>query len=277
MNRRELLAALAASTSGVAGCNVREVGGSEDATSASPEARPTTVTAESTDTTPGSSPTVVETPSIASLGFPETICSAEVLSEFHIRAIVDPAFGPDWDGVEVADRYSLGFEGPGLADDAPVVGVVRDGRSRAYPVSVVWWHEVVNDRLGGPLLVTYCPICSSGMVAERLVAGDETVFGVSGQLWQPPGEYAAASIDDGTVFGASASDVDAEARNSGNLVLYDEATRSFWSQLLARAICGPQAGEELTLVPATVTSWGAWRAERPETDVLLPPPASTLM
>lgn len=68
--------------------------------------------------------------------------------------------------------------------------------------------------------------------------------------------------------------VTAGARNSGNLVLYDEATGSFWSQLLAQAICGLQTGEDLTLVPATVTSWSAWWSEYPETDVLLPPPYS---
>jgi hypothetical protein len=270
MNRRAILAALAASAGALAGCNATSGDSGESLSTEAPAQSPTT-------TDSSGSPTTAGTLGLAELGFPDTICSAEVLPEFHIRAIVDPAFGPDWDDVDVADQYFVGFEGPGLSDDAPVVGVTRGGRARAYPVAVVWWHEVVNDRLGGPLLVTYCPICASGLVAARLVGGEETVFGVSGQLWQPPGEYAAASIDRGTVFGASASGVDAEARNSGNLVLYDEATRSFWSQLLARAICGPQRGEELALVPATVTSWGEWRAEHPETDVLLPPPASTLM
>lgn len=270
MNRRDLLAAVAASGSLLAGCGGRQPSESESAepSSTSTTARTPPPTATSTD---------ADEPSLASLGFPPTICEAEVLPDFNIRAIVEPAFAPDWDGLDVDDRYYIGFEGPGLPDEAPVIGVARGGSARAYPISVVWWHEVVNDRLGGPLLVTYCSICSSGMVAERLVAGEETVFGVSGQLWQPPGEYGSASIEAGTVFGASASRVDAEAKNSGNLVLYDEATRSFWSQLLAQAICGPQAGTELTLVPTEVASWGAWRSTHPETDVLLPPPYSTLM
>lgn len=277
MNRRALLAAVAASGSLFAGCGSRQSPTDES---------PSTATA-----TPSTSP-VTDEYTLASLGFPSTICAAEVISDFHIRAIVAPVFGPDWDGIAVDDRYSIGFEGPGLPDGAPIIGVERGGTARAYPLSVVWWHEVVNDvfesrsqasrgesevEAGEPLLVTYCPLCSSGMVAERVVDGVETVFGVSGQLWQPPGEYAAASIDAGTVFGASASRVEAEAKNSGNLVLYDEATESFWSQLLAQAICGPEAGEELTLVPTRVTSWGAWRREYPETDVLLPPPYSTLM
>jgi hypothetical protein len=105
----------------------------------------------------------------------------------------------------------------------------------------------------------------------------ETTFGVSGQLWQPPDIYAASAETDGRVFGASATDGEAEVRNSGNLVLYDERTRSYWSQLLAEAICGERQGERLGIVPSTVTTWGEWRADHPETDVLLPPPHSTLM
>jgi hypothetical protein len=115
------------------------------------------------------------------------------------------------------------------------------------------------------------------MVAERRVAGTETVFGVSGQLWRPPDIYAESAKLDGRVFGASATDGEAEARNSGNLVLFDERTRSYWSQFLARAICGEREGDELTIVPSTVTTWGEWRTEHPGTDALLPPPHSTLM
>lgn len=36
-------------------------------------------------------------------------------------------------------------------------------------------------------------------------------------------------------------------------------------------------GTDLTLVPSTLTTWGEWREEYPETDVLLPPPHSRLM
>ena len=187
----------------------------------------------------------------------------------------------------------MGFAGEGLADGSYVIGLTSaDGaRARAYPLAVVWWHETVNDSFGGgpdagqsgsdgddePVLVTFCPICQSGMVAERRVAGAETTFGVSGQLWQPPDIYTASAETDGRVFGASATDGETEVRNSGNLVLYDERTRSYWSQLLAEAICGERQGERLTILPSTVTTWGEWRTDHPETDVLLPPPYSTLM
>ncbi len=213
-------------------------------------------------------------------GLPTTICEAEVIEDIGIRAIVDPVYAKSWEGVEIDRKYRMGFEvGDGLTADSYVIGVTSAGgtRARAYPLSVVWWHEIVNDSLDGPLLVTYCPICQSGMVAERRVAGVETAFGVSGQLWRPPDIYAETAKVDGRVFGASATEGEVEARNSGNLVLYDEATRSYWSQFLARAICGEREGDRLKIVPSAVATWGAWREEHPETDVLLPPPYSTVM
>jgi hypothetical protein len=60
----------------------------------------------------------------------------------------------------------------------------------------------------------------------------------------------------------------------GNLVMYDEATRSYWSQILGEAICGPKTGERLSIVPSTVATWGDWQADNPDTEVLLPPPHS---
>ena len=57
-------------------------------------------------------------------------------------------------------------------------------------------------------------------------------------------------------------------------MLADEQSGSYWSQLLARAICGPLEGTGLEILPSTVTTWGEWRRSHPETDVLLPPPYS---
>ncbi len=158
-----------------------------------------------------------------------------------IPAITGPAFGDDWSEVPVVDRFE---ERPRLRPESPVVGVKRAGEARAYPLAVLNWHEVVNDHLGGPLLVTYCPLCGSAVVAERTVAGEPAVFGVSGKLWR------------------------------GDLVLYDRPTGSLWSQILATAIRGPRTGEQFTLIPSSLTAWHAWRETHPDTRVLLPPPIS---
>lgn len=150
-----------------------------------------------------------------------------------IPAISIPAFARDWSGV----RWSLDAE-------EQVIGVEVDGAARAYPLSVLNWHEVVNDSVGGPLLVTYCPLCGVGVVADRRVDGSPTVFGVSGFLWH------------------------------ADLVMYDRQTDSLWSQLLARSIRGPATGDHLQVQPSTMTTWDDWLADYPGSEILLPPPAS---
>jgi hypothetical protein len=150
-----------------------------------------------------------------------------------IPAIVEPAFDSDWRAVDAS-----------LAPGEQIIGVEAGGDARAYPLMVLNYHEVVNDTFGGPLLVTYCPLCGSGVVADRTVDGTETVFGVSGLLWR------------------------------SDLVLYDRLTESLWSQILATAVQGPSTGTELALRPSTMTSWAAWRETHPDTEVLLPPPRS---
>lgn len=151
-----------------------------------------------------------------------------------IPAIAEPASAGDWGAVEGT-----------LAPNDLVVGVRRDGEARAYPLSLLTRHEVVNDTLGDrPLLVTYCPLCASGVVAERTVGGGPADFSASGYLYR------------------------------SDLVLYDHTTASLWSQLLATAIRGPATGMALSLLPSSLTTWSRWRGANPDTRVLLPPPAS---
>lgn len=245
MKRRAFLSGVAASAVGTAGCLVGYRGGGDE---------PTT-----------------EFSGIAEYGYPSTICE-EGRRPDAIPAIDDPAFAPDWSGLDLPEGYRR--DGGGLTDDRVVVGIARGETARAYPLSVLARHEVVNDSLDGPVLVTYCPICRSGLVASRELEGEAATFGVTGLLWKPPDAYTAASEADGTVFGTAKSEPYADVRDSANLVMYDEPTRSRWSQLLAEAICGPRTGESLEIRPSTVATWGEWREGHPGTEVLLPPPYS---
>lgn len=282
MNRRRVCAGLlSALVGGLSGCS-----GAEPGTGDRPSQTATVTTADRP--APTTDPEL-----LARLGDPSDVCEAGVVEDFGIRDIVDPAFGADWDGYEIDPRYTREGTGEGLTDDAVVVGREGGGRARAYPVSVLWHHEVVNDTVerdstarrtaadgdrGVPLLVTYCSICRSGLVAERRVRGEPTTFGVSGQLWRPPDRYIVASEKSGRAFGADrwGNPGSTRVRNAANLVMYDAATRSFWSQGIGRAICGPMAGTSLDIVPSTLASWGDWRDEHPDTEVLLPPPHSTV-
>lgn len=214
-------------------------------------------------------PTATHRPAepLARSGVPQDICE-ESVRDIDIIEVVEPAFGPDWAGLEIGGQYGE------LTDETVVIGVERDGRARAYPLSILWYHEIVNDRFGDPLLVTYCPLCKSGVVAERRVDGRSTVFRVSGLLWRPERMRAEAAKAADRVFGADMTSGETEAINAGNLVMVDDRTGSYWSQLLAQAICGARTGDRLNIVPSEVASWSAWRDAHPDGEILLPPPYS---
>lgn len=61
---------------------------------------------------------------------------------------------------------------------------------------------------------------------------------------------------------------------NSNLVMEDRQTESHWSQIAATAIRGPQTGQQLSLVPATLLTWAEWQQRHPDTAVLLSPPES---
>jgi hypothetical protein len=254
MRRRDLL--VVAGSVGLAGC----VSGVTD-TDSDGNADTDGDESASTDDEAG-----VAVPSLAERGTPRTICEEEIKPD-GIRAISEPAFGLVGEYPDDPDGYRT------LTDDRTIIGLEAEGTARAYPLDILNVHEIVNDALGGPMIVTYCPICRTGMVADRQIDGETATFDVSGLLWKAPGIQAAASEQDDRVF----SDREAGVANNGNLVMYDDVTGSYWSQILAQAICGPMAEMRLSIRPASTTTWGEWSEEHPDTEVLLPPPASTVV
>jgi hypothetical protein len=136
-------------------------------------------------------------------------------------------------------RFVAAGDADFLPDEDIVMALELQGESRAYPVTILNYHEIVNDVIAGrPVAVTYCPLCGSGLVFERTFEGRAVDFGVSGLL-----------------------------RNN-DLILYDRATESLWQQITGRAFAGPLRGEELRSVPVAMTRWGTWRTVHPDTRVL---------
>lgn len=261
MDRRRFLGL--AVTGGLAGCIRGSTGTGEPS---STEHSSTRVPSGTRSLPPTTDPEVP----LARRGTPANICRKDLLPT-GIVSVVEPTFAADW-----SDHDTAGYGGE-LAADAMVVGLTDRHRARAYPLDVLGRHEVVNDEFGRPVIVTYCPLCASGLVAEPVVDGAPATFGVSGRLWRPPEVPTRRSRAEGRVFGASYRTRTSTPRpeRDHNLVMYDAATGSYWSQLLATAICGPRRGDSLPIVPSTVASWRDWRAEHPDTEVLLPPPHST--
>lgn len=149
--------------------------------------------------------------------------------------------GPEKDGIPAIDKpdfLAAGFAAL-LKNDDEVLGIVRGKTTRAYPIRILNWHEVVNDRIdGAPVVISFCPLCGTGMAFDARVNGRELSFGVSGLLY------------------------------NSDVLLYDRQTNSLWSQLLAQAISGPLKGSRLALLPLTQTTWADWRRLHPDTVVL---------
>lgn len=170
---------------------------------------------------------------------------AQTLNGFDLTgALVPPTAiargGPPRDGIPAIDRPRfVGAAQSGLGDKDRVLGLARNGVARAYPVRILNWHEVVNDRIGNdPISITYCPLCGTGVAFRAHLDGQAATFGVSGLLY------------------------------NSDVLLYDRATESLWSQLLAQAISGPLKGRKLDPLPITHTTWADWRRRHPATEVL---------
>ena len=148
--------------------------------------------------------------------------------------------GPPKDGIPAIDRPRfVAAESAGLRADDRVLGLAHNGIARAYPVRILNWHEVVNDRYGElPVAITYCPLCGSGIAFDARAGGKPLNLGVSGLLL------------------------------NSDVLLYDRGTQSLWSQLKQLAISGPMKGTRLTALPLEHTSWADWRARHPGTEVL---------
>ncbi|MCL4746616.1 MAG: DUF3179 domain-containing protein [Burkholderiaceae bacterium] len=93
--------------------------------------------------------------------------------------------GPPKDAIPAIDRpqFVSAARATFLSDDDVVLALERNGVAKAYPLRILNWHEVVNDRFGDEaIVITYCPLCGSGVAFVSAVAGRVLSFGVSGLL-----------------------------------------------------------------------------------------------
>ena len=149
--------------------------------------------------------------------------------------------------------FVRGAEAEYMTPEDRVVGVEVDGQAKAYPMSVMSFHEVANDTVGGvPVAVSWSPVCYSPRAFLRRAPA---------MVSQP------ASVD------AAAGTGLLELGNSGKLLLnssvyYDRPTESLWLQFLGQAVAGPYEGWWLEQIPAVNASWQSWLGAYPDTLVL---------
>ena len=139
----------------------------------------------------------------------------------------------------VNPRFTSAEEATWLNDDDMVLGLDYNGAVKAYPFRILNWHEIANDDANGePVLITYCPLCRTGIAFKRTIDGEVYNFGTSGKLW------------------------------NANLVMYDDKTDTYWSQVIAQAIIGPLAGTKLEPIHLEAVKWGDWKRIHSNTLVL---------
>ncbi len=149
--------------------------------------------------------------------------------------------GPGRDGIPSIDKPK--FIKPSdvnfLLPDDMIISLTQDGITKAYPIRILIWHEIANDTINGKAItVTYCPLCATGMVFDRIIDGKEKSFGVSGLLYR--------------------SDV----------LMYDRETMSLWSQLGMKGVSKDAIGKKLKWLPSEHLTWAAWRQKYPNGSVL---------
>jgi hypothetical protein len=157
-----------------------------------------------------------------------------------------------------------------------VIGVEINGKSRAYPLTVMNVHEVVNDELAGvPIAVTFSPLCDSAIVFDRRVNGQSLQFGVSGLLLdsnlvmydKQPDVVAHTSLNSQDAKPATQVSMNADQSPPVSAA----PASSLWSQMAAMAIAGPAVGTTLAQIPnVNVCTWKHWLATHPTTEVILP-------
>ncbi len=149
--------------------------------------------------------------------------------------------GPPRDGIPAIDKpsYLRAGEARYLKDSDLVLGMVHKGIARAYPIRILVWHEIVNTEFDGePVVITFCPLCGTGLAFSAVMDGKPLDFGVSGLL------------------------------HNSDLLMYDRQTESLWSQIPGQAVTGKMAGKRLRRLAVVHLAWQDWRRQYPDSQVL---------
>lgn len=149
--------------------------------------------------------------------------------------------GPPRDGIPSIDqpKFLPVNKASYLTDTDRVLGVIYNGIQKAYPIKILNFHEIVNDQFGEhPVVITFCPLCGSGMAFEAHIAGSPKTFGVSGLLY------------------------------NSDVLLYDRQTESLWSQIRGEAIAGPLVNIRLEMISIQLVTWVEWKKNFPFSQVL---------
>lgn len=153
--------------------------------------------------------------------------------------------GPPKDGIPAIDNptfESIADASDRVGEREPVIVFGHNDVYRAYPLSILIWHEIVNDEIAGkPVSVTFCPLCNASIVFDRQFGEHLLDFGTTGKL-----------------------------RNS-DLIMYDRQTETWWQQFTGQGIVGELVNAQLAFLPSQVLSFGDFVEQHPDGEVLAIP------
>ncbi len=156
----------------------------------------------------------------------------EIVTDGPRRDQIPPIHNPKF--VEASTAEGIGLK-------EPVLSIGINGDFRAYPLRILLWHEIVNDTVGGvPILVSYCPLCNSGVIFDRRVDGEVLRFGNTGRI------------------------------RHFDMVMYDHNSESWWQQFLGEAIVGDMTGTRMKALPARLESLENFIGRAPDGQLLVP-------
>ncbi|HFA47641.1 MAG TPA: DUF3179 domain-containing protein [Bacteroidetes bacterium] len=149
--------------------------------------------------------------------------------------------GPGKDGIPSIDSPEFGTiaDNDIWAASDKIIAIKVGDEIRGYPHPILDWHEITNDEINGlPIALTYCPLTGTASAWKREFNGTKTTFGVSGLLY------------------------------NANLMPYDRATDSRWSQLLLSSVEGKNVGLKIETYPVLETKWETFKALFPDAKVM---------
>lgn len=149
--------------------------------------------------------------------------------------------GPGKDGIPAisSPNFDVVNQASFLKNADFVIGISDGSSIKAYPHDVLDWHEIVNDGIGEiDYSLIYCPLTGSATAWDRNINGEKTTFGVSGLLYNT------------------------------NIVPYDRATDSNWSQLFDASIFGELKSTKPNNYMVLETKWETWKKLYPESKIM---------
>ncbi len=126
-----------------------------------------------------------------------------------------------------------------IGDESLVAVISMDDEIRVYPYQYMIPYESINDKINErSYSMTYCPLTQSTVVINRDFQNENFILRASGYLLHD------------------------------NVVLIDEVSQSFWSQMLVKCIKGPYSGQYNTTFNFVEMPWKTVTKNFPEAKVL---------